>query len=112
MTKTSIFHITTREAWESQRPSGRYRAPSLDTEGFVHCSDAPQVNATWENIFAHAPDLIVLEIDPHELTSELRYEAGVPDAGEDFPHVYGPIDANAVRGVHPLPLPLPVPPRS
>jgi uncharacterized protein (DUF952 family) len=43
--------------------------------------------------------LVLLEIDPSVLQSPVVEE--VPDGrGEAFPHVYGPIDVDAVVGVH------------
>jgi uncharacterized protein (DUF952 family) len=53
-------------------------------------------------------ELLVLEIDPSRLTCETRYEAAAPIAGggsshlasaPQFPHVYGPIDREAITGV-------------
>ncbi len=98
MTKR-IFHITTPEAWERQKASGSYRHASLESEGFIHCSDENQGEPTWRRIFGAAPGLVVLEIDVERLASELRYEEGEP--GELFPHVYGPINVDAVVGVKP-----------
>ena len=98
MTKR-IFHITTPEAWERQKASGSYRHASLESEGFIHCSDENQGEPTWRRIFGAAPGLVVLEIDVECLASELRYEEGEP--GEFFPHVYGPINVDAVVGVKP-----------
>lgn len=95
-----IFHITTPEAWERQRPSGEYRHETLETEGFIHCSNEDQVESTWQRIFGREEGLIVLEIDVDRLTSELRDEDGEP--GETFPHVYGPVNTGAVTRVHPL----------
>jgi uncharacterized protein (DUF952 family) len=52
--------------------------------------------------------LVVVEIDTALLTHELRFEAAAPiegggtahlEAGESFPHVYGPIDLAAILGV-------------
>ncbi len=95
MTKR-IFHITTPEAWEGQKASGSYRHGSLESEGFIHCSDKNQVEPTWRRIFGGATGLVVLEIDVERLTSDLRYEEGEP--GELFPYVHGPINAEAVVG--------------
>ncbi len=91
-----IFHITTPEALERQKASGSYRHASLESEGFIHCSNENQVEPTWRRIFGAAPGLVVLEIDVERLASELRYEEGEP--GELFPHVYGPINVAAVVG--------------
>ena len=69
-----IFHITTLELWDQQRAAGTYRHESLDTEGFIHCSNAGQVEATWRRIFGGNSGLVILEINVERLTSEIRYE--------------------------------------
>jgi uncharacterized protein (DUF952 family) len=33
-----ILHITTHTAWEKAKMKGEYSAPSLKSEGFIHCS--------------------------------------------------------------------------
>lgn len=38
-----IFHITQRQQWEQAKDLGSYRADSLDSEGFVHCSKSTQI---------------------------------------------------------------------
>jgi len=96
-----IFHITTRDQWNEQKSSGKYRHPSLQSEGFIHCSGASQVNETWRRIFGGEPGLIVLEIDVDQLRSEVRYEQSEP--GTLFPHVYGPVNVDAVVGIRELP---------
>jgi len=96
-----VFHITTPEAWTRQEPTGWYRHESLDGEGFIHCSDESQVHDTWRRIFGGTPGLVILEIDVARLTSELRYEESEP--GETFPHVYGPVNVDAVTSVTVLP---------
>lgn len=97
-----IFHITTPEAWECQKSTGEYRHETLETEGFIHCSNEDQVEPTWHRIFGRETGLIVLEIDVDRLTSELRDEESEP--GETFPHVYGPVNTDAVTRVRPLTL--------
>jgi uncharacterized protein (DUF952 family) len=96
-----VFHITSSDAWEQQKFTGRYRHESLDREGFIHCSDEGQVEATWRRVFGGEPGLVLLEIHVAKLESELRYEEGEP--GEMFPHVYGPVNVDAVTSVTVLP---------
>jgi uncharacterized protein (DUF952 family)/protein associated with RNAse G/E len=98
---TTIYHITTEEAWRAAREAGVYRASSLDTEGFIHCSTASQVPATAARYFADAGDAVVLSIDVSLLRSEVRCE-DTSGHGESFPHVYGPLDLVAVRSVYGL----------
>ena len=35
-----IFHIATRGDWDATARAGEYRADTLDTESFIHCSEA------------------------------------------------------------------------
>jgi uncharacterized protein (DUF952 family) len=93
-----ILHICSAAEW-----TGRdYRAPSLETDGFIHCSDPGTVHLPANALFAGRSDLVLLEIDPARLTVPLRWEPGVPPhpAGIWFPHVYGSINADAVIAVH------------
>ena len=43
---TLLLHITERAAWARAQAEGRYTAPSLDSEGFIHASTPAQVVAT------------------------------------------------------------------
>jgi uncharacterized protein (DUF952 family) len=93
-----IYHLVPRSIWE-QAPPGPYRAASLATEGFIHCSNREQVAGSANKFYANEPDMLVLGIDPDRLTSELRDEEGRP--GELFPHIYGPINCESiVEAIH------------
>ena len=104
-----IYHITSRKAWRDAQQRGDYRAASLGTEGFIHCSTGTQVLPVAEKYYPRQRGLLVLMIDPARLTSELRREPpaegapppGVP-VGEPFPHVYGPINLDAIVKVYDL----------
>ena len=98
-----IFHITSRIAWNEAQQSGDYRAESLATEGFIHCSTISQVLPVAENFYKSQSRLVLLVIEPVLLSSPLKWEApsggspppGVPK-GDPFPHIYGPINLDAV----------------
>jgi uncharacterized protein (DUF952 family) len=94
-----IFHILPPSAWqgESRQP---YQAQSLETEGFIHCSNRDQVARVANLFHAGADELVVLSINADLLGNRLRDED--PGIGESFPHVYGPIERSAVLGVTPL----------
>jgi uncharacterized protein (DUF952 family) len=70
----AVFHICSRTALQHARAAGVYRADSLRHEGFIHLSQAHQVLPTVQAYFAGVPDLVVLVIDPRQLTAPLRYE--------------------------------------
>jgi len=101
-----IFHITSRTDWEAAQARGEYIAESLATEGFIHCSTISQVIPVANNFYKGQNDLLLLQIEPTLLSSTLKWEApsggtpppGVPE-GDQFPHVYGLINLNAVVNV-------------
>jgi uncharacterized protein (DUF952 family) len=91
-----IYHITTRSEWENALTLGSYSAPSLDEEGFIHASTAQQVAATADLLFGGITGLVLLEIDTDRLAADLRFEEA-PGTGQQFPHIYGPLNLDAVR---------------
>lgn len=94
-----IFHIAQAAAWNGSEAD--YRGDTLDTEGFIHCSEAHQVMPVANAIFRGVADLVLLEIDPERVGPDIRYES--PDGGDErFPHVYGPLNRDAVLATHPL----------
>jgi|GEM_PF-206611 len=91
-----IFHITNQSSWEAAKKSGRYEAASLKFQGFIHCSTGPQVCSVADFIFKGQKDLILLAIDSKKITSSIVFEGETQNI---FPHIYGPIDTNAVLEV-------------
>jgi uncharacterized protein (DUF952 family) len=93
-----IYHWCPRNDWENA--GADYRAPSLDSEGFIHCSFLDQVERAATQWNTGQLDLLLLAIK----------EKGLPlvvedsyDVGEAFPHVYGPIPRMAVVMSAPFP---------
>lgn len=90
----TIFHITPRQDWEKAIKKGIYRADSLETEGFIHCSTSAQVVKVANYFFKNQTDLLLLFIDSDRVKSEIRYDAVTEN--ETFPHIYGALNHDAV----------------
>lgn len=101
-----IYHIATVADWDRARRAGKYttstRGRTLEEEGFIHASTAAQTAPTANRFYAGIEEpLVVLVIDPGRLTARLAYEE-VPGTGERFPHLYGPLNLDAVAKVIPF----------
>jgi uncharacterized protein (DUF952 family) len=100
-----IYHIAFAEDWAQAERVGEYtistRGRTLAEQGFIHASDAHQVAAVANFIFRADDGLIVLVIDTDRLRSPVRYES-MPGSAEEFPHIYGPLNADAVIATMPL----------
>jgi uncharacterized protein (DUF952 family) len=94
-----IFHIASAADWRATRPSGSYRLStrgrSLEQVGFIHCSYAEQVTRIANAFYSGVHGLVLLAIDPERVAAPIRAEAGEA-TDEQFPHIYGPLNADAV----------------
>ncbi len=103
--KDLILHITSKQEWLAAHQRGEYIAPSLATEGFVHCSTEKQVLHVANAFYRGKNDLVLLMLDEAQLKPQLKWEApaGLPAPGisdsDSFPHIYGPINLTAVASV-------------
>lgn len=96
-----LLHITTRAAWEEALAAGAYTTPTLASEGFIHCSEPRQVARVANERFRGREGLVLLLIDPARVGPEVRYEN--TEGGEElFPHIYGPLNPDAVARVLPF----------
>jgi uncharacterized protein (DUF952 family) len=98
---SKIFHIAHQADWQAAQVAGSYRVASLEQEGFIHCSTTEQVAGVADRFYRGQTDLVLLHIDPQRLQAPLRYEAPAeaPAGNERFPHIYGPLNLDAVVAV-------------
>jgi uncharacterized protein (DUF952 family) len=95
-----LLHITPRAWWEAAQAAGAYAPPSLEAEGFIHFSTLGQVIATAHRFYSGQTGLVLLEIAADRLPAEVRYE--MAGNGERFPHLYAPLNLDAVGRVVPF----------
>jgi uncharacterized protein (DUF952 family) len=90
-----ILHVTSTARWMEAQQSGAYRGDTLASEGFIHCCLPRQLQHVLSTYFRGQSGLAALEIDETRVQPEIRWE-GVADR---FPHIYGPLNLDAVTGV-------------
>lgn len=95
-----IFHIAHMSEWADALENGAYRTGSLADEGFIHFSTGRQLLRTAEKYYHGDQHVVLLVIDPLKLAAELRYEQ-IAD-GQEFPHLYGELNLDAVTQVLPF----------
>ena len=103
-----ILHLIAAGDWHALAADADVTASSLATDGFIHCTDDPAVLLQVANAFYRhlAGPFVALRVDVDALSSRCVWEApahlpggqGAPLA-PSFPHVYGPIDRDAIVGV-------------
>lgn len=103
----TILHLALRTDWVDAQRGGEYRVSTLgrtlDDVGFIHASYPHQLAAVAETFYSRAGGtLCVLVMDEETIRA-----AGTPvvveddGSGEEFPHIYGPIDPAWATEVRP-----------
>lgn len=95
------YHLVPAETWTTWDARSAYVAPSLDVEGFIHCTDgAEAMVATADRHYRDDPhDFLVLTVDLDATGSPWRFD----DPRRIYPHVYGPIALGSVVRSVPIP---------
>ncbi|HSS66959.1 MAG TPA: GNAT family N-acetyltransferase [Nocardioidaceae bacterium] len=101
-----IFHVATHADWSGALLEDGYRmstrGKTLDEVGFIHCSRYYQVDDILKQLYGdYEGRLTLLAINPRRLQSPWRLD-DVPGAAMSFPHVYGPINRDAVLAATPI----------
>lgn len=101
-----IFHLALESAWSGARGAGVYSVSTLGLDladvGFIHCSQAEQVAGVHERFYDGVDEpLLLLRIDTGLLTSPWQLD-DVPGQPSPFPHIYGPLNIDAVVSAEPF----------
>lgn len=107
-----IYHLTPASAYRRQPEDQPYQPETMAQEGFIHCTaGAAKLMEVANTFFADLQDdLLVLEIDPTRLMAPLVFEPPIPPVGVTFsgqqlfvpdsdtlfPHIYGPLNREAI----------------
>ena len=97
-----ITHFTVRKNWETTALSGIYTAPSLESQGFIHCSTPEQVVNVANHIARDWDDVVLLWIDVEKVGPKIVYE-NLEGGTTLFPHIYGALNLDAVTHVTEFP---------
>ena len=90
-----ILHIVDKEKWLIEKAKGIYVPSSLESDGYIHCSTKEQAVNVANFLYNGQDGLVLLCIDSNKVSSEIIYE-DLYETGKLFPHIYGPLNIDAV----------------
>ncbi|MEM7537576.1 MAG: DUF952 domain-containing protein [Chloroflexota bacterium] len=101
-TSNIIYHMVAKKVWEAEVDKPLYEHESLETEGFIHFTGDPQLLVSVANNFYRDErgEVVIVCVDSTRLTAELQWDLV---GFLYFPHLYGPLNKDAVVGVVPFP---------
>ena len=91
------LHFTPTDYFARCDPEQDYLPPHFAEEGFIHTTEGPEnLAAVGNRYYKDDPgDYLVLYIDKARVKSPVRYD----DPEEIYPHIYGPLNRDAIVGV-------------
>jgi uncharacterized protein (DUF952 family) len=94
------WHLVPAAEWAATPADAPYLPAAFPQDGFIHTTHtAAEVAAAGTRYYKDdARPYLAVRIDLRRLTSPWRY-----DGDRRFPHIYGPLNRDAVLAVHPAP---------
>lgn len=90
----TTLHLTPEPVWRGQIGQAAYLPEAFAREGFIHCSDGEaRVLEAGNRYYRDDPrPYLLLDIDLDRVGAPAIYE----DEARCFPHIYGPLEREAV----------------
>ncbi len=97
----TIYHIVPAGYYASLPGDQDYVPEPFAQEGFIHCTRGADLLALVANgHFQKVPgDFLMLVIDVPSVKAPIKYEALDPASPYPFPHIYGPLNRDAIVDV-------------
>lgn len=102
---SAIYHLTPRHYFEGLNPDEDFLPAEFDADGFIHCSaDEDQMLDVANRFYKGEPgDFLLLVIDEAAVRAKVRHEDAAPEPdGNLYPHIYGPLNRDAIREIRPM----------
>ena len=95
-----IVVTATIQAWQEAQTTGEYKqstiTSTLEDIGFIHATFPDQTTDMIKRHFTDRDDVVLLLIDAEKVKSPIKYESALSGRVGIFPHIYGPLNIDAV----------------
>ncbi|MEZ4656797.1 MAG: DUF952 domain-containing protein [Caldilineaceae bacterium] len=90
-----IYHMLPQAVWRRQPLDELYEGDTLHSEGFIHCTGERQLLVRVANNFYRddADAYVILAIDEDVVLADVKWDTV---GFLQFPHIYGPLNLDAV----------------
>ncbi len=99
--KGDVYCMMEKGVFDDAKKSGLYQPESIAEVGFIHCcSELHQLVEVANAFYASYPNVILTRIERVRLRSKILDEEAADERfrgrGETFPHIFGPLNMDAV----------------
>jgi len=92
-----IYHLVPADDWHATSLTSPYLPRDFENDGFIHCTRGLTLLLQVANTFYRdvPGEFLLLVLDERRISADVKYERG-------FPHIYGPLNRNAILAVYPM----------
>lgn len=89
-----IYMLRSKADYDAALTAGVLTDPSLQSDGFIHASPPDQLTRLANKYYADVGPVVVLVIEANAVDTDIEWEPA--SDGVLYPHIYGPLNMNAV----------------
>ena len=98
---TRVYKVVGQAEWAAAEREGVFRGAQIDlSDGYIHLSDAGQVETTVSLYFADRDDLLLVALEAESFGEALKWEPS--RGGALFPHLYATLPLDRVAFAKPF----------
>lgn len=98
---SNIYLLSSQAEYQQALNEGTLTRDSLTSEGFIHATPKSQLNRLANKYYKEKVQPLILVVNKQLIVPEVKWE---PASGGLYPHIYGPLNINAVTGVEEISL--------
>lgn len=96
----TIAVASTNQLWANAQKNGTYTQPmagaSPDDGEYIHANTPEQIIPMLNRHYTDYDNILILLVDLDKVISEVKFEASSGPTPGLFPHIYGPLNIDAV----------------
>jgi uncharacterized protein (DUF952 family) len=96
----TIVVASTNQLWADAKKNGTYTQSIVGTSGvdekYIHANTLEQIIPMLNRHYTDYDDILILLVDLDKVSSEVKFEASSGPTPGLFPHIYGPLNIDAV----------------
>lgn len=102
----AIFHLTPKQYFDALDEDSDFMPAEFEADGFIHCTGSrAKMLEVANRYYKDVPgEFLLLVINEEAVIAEVVWEDGSPPDpdGTQFPHIYGPLNRDAIEDIIPM----------
>lgn len=96
-----IYLLSSQQEYDNALSQGTLARDSIEAEGFIHAAPKSQLTRIANKYYKETINPLILVVDKSKITAQVKWE---PATGGLYPHIYGPLNVDAIIASQPIDL--------